>query len=209
MISSRSWRLSGCRSPRTELRDLAAARGEEVLGRRRRRQPRDRDDEVVLAEERSPAALHHRGEAFEDSPSDRLGAAFELGVLDVDLTEAEERRPLARKRPRERQREHAVVEELDAQLEAVDICNVECVAVDDDGRYRVLEIGRCGGLGGETSVDRAATDGRAERRQVDLLGDVEQVERGDRGVGDGRHGGILTECGEPEVRTARVRSQGR
>ena len=156
-------------------------------------------------------ALHHRGEAFEDPPSNRLGAAFELAVLDVDLTEGEERRPLARKRARERQREHAVVEEFDAQLEALDISNVECVAVDDDGRYRVLKIGRRGGLGGEPSVDRAATDGRAERRQVDLLGDVEQVEGGDGRVRDGRHWGILTECGErkfqkvPQPRRSRSR----
>ena len=113
--------------------------------------------------------------------------ALGLRVLDVELAQAEQGLPLSREGPRERQREHAVIEELDAQLEAVDVGNVERHRLDDDRRDRVLQVRRRGGLGRQAGVNGAAADGRAERGQVNLFGDVEQVERGDSGGSDRRH----------------------
>ena len=113
--------------------------------------------------------------------------ALELRVLDVELAQAEQGLPLSREGPRERQREHAVIEELDAQLEAVDVGDVEPIAFDDDRRDGILQIRRRGGLGRQAGVNRAAADGRTERGQVNLFGDVELVERVDGGGSDGRH----------------------
>ena len=169
--------------------NLLGTRRHEILGGRRRLESGHRHDQVVFAQQRLATGCHRRRKALEEAARDRLRMPFEIGVLDVDLAQANQLGPFARERSRQPKREDSVVEELGAKLEPVDIVNIEHVAVHGQGRRRVLQIGGRRGFGDQARAGRAATNRATKRNEINLLGNVEQVEGGESGGGDCGHRG--------------------
>src|SRR5262245_55484605 len=175
------------------LRDLRAARGHQRLGVERRRELVHGEDQVVLGEERRPRLRHGAGAALDRLAHRLLGRFLEPRVLDIALAGREQIVPGAAERLHQRERDDAVVEELQARLEVVDVGETRRVPFEDEGRHLVREVPGLRGLRRQRRR-RAGAQRLPQPGQIDLLGDVEEIQRRD-GAGSNVHPVILEEDG--------------
>ena len=172
-------------------RDRIAVPVEERVARERLVERGHGKDDIVFDEESIARAGERGAQAVDRAAAAVLGLPLHVGVVDRGLSGCDEIGPGSTERLRERERKDTVVEQLQAQLPAVDRAEIRGGPVDDERRLLILDVRRGGRFRGKLRGDRRSADQRRDVAERDGLGDVEEVEDRDGASSDRGHAIIL------------------
>jgi hypothetical protein len=111
-----------------------------------------------------------------------VGVGFERCVVHELQARRDEVRPRPGEPPAQRDRDHAVVVDADADAQASDLRHIEHGAVEGEGRLLILDVGRRGGLGRQLRRAGGLAQDAGDAIERDRIGDLEQIERGEMTV---------------------------
>ena len=122
-------------------------------------------------------AVKCRPQPLNDHTTGLLGALLDLGALDKRLAERDQFAPQSLKRPRQRQGDHAVIEDAHAHAKAIEPANTDGVAPERKRRLVVLDVRRGERLGCEARRNGRTTNEAGNHAEINGFRDVEQVKQ--------------------------------